>query len=174
MLMMQWKVFTASWRLTIRNRSTLGAFPFIISHSHERGFLHRCSDYAPVRTSSPSHPQALGAYMWHRSDEMVSMNAMADMAMDIAGKLGCKGKMPINHIPGPEGVRGRNSNNDLIKQVLGWAPSISLREGLEKTAPWILDRINEKKAAGQAEDYSSSKVVGTQAATKVGDLRGAD
>lgn len=52
------------------------------------------------------------------SDEMVSMNQMADMSMTIAGSHGCKGQMPIKHIPGPEGVRGRNSNNDLIKEVM--------------------------------------------------------
>ena len=45
------------------------------------------------------------------------MNDMADMAMVVATNLGSKGKLPIKHIPGPEGVRGRNSNNDLIKQV---------------------------------------------------------
>ncbi|KAJ1488088.1 hypothetical protein T484DRAFT_1758972 [Baffinella frigidus] len=108
------------------------------------------------------------------SDEMVSMNDMAAMAMGIGAKLGCKGTMPINHIAGPEGVRGRNSNNELIKEVLGWAPSITLQSGLERTAPWILDRIKEKQAEGCTDDWASSKVVTTQAATKVGDLRGAD
>jgi GDP-D-mannose 3',5'-epimerase len=53
--------------------------------------------------------------------------------------------MPIKHIPGPEGVRGRNSNNDLIKEVLGWAPSISLKDGLTKTAPWILAQVCQKR-----------------------------
>jgi hypothetical protein len=57
------------------------------------------------------------------------------------GSLGCKGHLPIKHIPGPEGVRGRNSNNELIKEVLGWAPSISLKDGLGKTAPWILEQV---------------------------------
>jgi hypothetical protein len=47
----------------------------------------------------------------------VSMNDMAAMCMEIAATHGRKGAMPINHIPGPEGVRGRNSNNELIKQV---------------------------------------------------------
>jgi len=106
------------------------------------------------------------------SDEMVSMNDMADMAMEIAAKHGKKGKMPINHIPGPEGVRGRNSNNDLIKKVLGWAPGIKLYDGLSKTAPWIVKQIEADAAKGVKEDYSSSKVVQTEAATKIGDLKG--
>ena len=55
------------------------------------------------------------------SDEGVSMNDMADIVMKIEGKT-----MPIHHIPGPEGVRGRNSNNTLIKEKLGWAPSMKL------------------------------------------------
>jgi nucleoside-diphosphate-sugar epimerase len=51
------------------------------------------------------------------SDEMVSMNEMADMILGFSDK-----KLPIKHIPGPEGVRGRNSDNTLIKEKLGWAP----------------------------------------------------
>jgi GDP-D-mannose 3',5'-epimerase len=106
------------------------------------------------------------------SDEMVSMNDMAAMAMEIAGKHGKKGDLPINHIPGPEGVRGRNSNNELIKKVLGWAPSISLKEGLERTAPWILARIEEKKAEGvDLRSYASSKVVTTEAASAIGEKK---
>jgi len=106
------------------------------------------------------------------SDEMVSMNDMADMAMEIAGKHGKKGKLPINHIPGPEGVRGRNSNNDLIKKVLGWAPGISLKDGLERTAPWILARINEKEKEGvNLASYASSKVVQTEAASSIGEKK---
>lgn len=68
------------------------------------------------------------------SDEMVSMNDMADMALKYAGKSGA---VKINHIPGPEGVRGRNSDNTLIKKVLGWAPNINLADGLQRTFKWI-------------------------------------
>merc|ERR1711988_1254898 len=67
------------------------------------------------------------------SDEMVSMNQMADLAMSYDGA----NKVPIKHIPGPEGVRGRNSDNTLIKEVLGWAPSTTLKEGLGYTFDWI-------------------------------------
>lgn len=90
------------------------------------------------------------------SDRMVSMNEMADICIKLAGK---EGKLTHKHVPGPEGVRGRNSDNTLIKQVLGWAPSISLEDGLGKTMTWIKEQIDKKKAAGVEEDYASSKVV---------------
>jgi nucleoside-diphosphate-sugar epimerase len=66
------------------------------------------------------------------SDEMVSINQLAQMVMDIAGK-----NLSINNIPGPLGVRGRNSDNQLISERLGWRPSRPLLEGLEKTYAWI-------------------------------------
>lgn len=66
------------------------------------------------------------------SDEMVSMNGMMEMVLGFNGK-----STPIRHIPGPEGVRGRNSDNQLIREQLGWAPSITLRDGLRITYDWI-------------------------------------
>lgn len=66
------------------------------------------------------------------SDEMVTINALAEMAMAIAGK-----KLTIKHIPGPLGVRGRNSDNRLIQEKLDWRPSRPLLEGMEKTYAWI-------------------------------------
>ena len=75
------------------------------------------------------------------SDEMVSINQLAEMAMDIAGK-----KQSIKHIPGPLGVRGRNSDNTLIKKKLGWAPSESLYDGLQKTYVWIVDQVELKNS----------------------------
>jgi nucleoside-diphosphate-sugar epimerase len=74
------------------------------------------------------------------SEEMVTINQLAEMAMDIAGK-----KLEINHIPGPLGVRGRNSDNKLIKKILGWAPSRPLRDGLEKTYAWIEDQVRRRQ-----------------------------
>lgn len=56
------------------------------------------------------------------SDEMVSMNEMAEIVLSFEDK-----KLPIHHIPGPEGVRGRNSDNTLIKEKLGWAPTMRLK-----------------------------------------------
>ena len=66
------------------------------------------------------------------SEEMISINRLAHMAMEAAGK-----KLRLKHIPGPLGVRGRNSDNALIRQQLGWEPSRPLREGLQKTYEWI-------------------------------------
>jgi GDP-D-mannose 3', 5'-epimerase len=66
------------------------------------------------------------------SDEMVTINQLAQMVADIAGK-----KIELNHIPGPLGVRGRNSDNRLIKEELGWGPSQPLRKGLEQTYEWV-------------------------------------
>lgn len=70
------------------------------------------------------------------SDEMVSINQLADTVMDIAGK-----RLTKRHIPGPLGVRGRNSDNRLIAERLGWAPSQLLRTGLERTYAWITEQI---------------------------------
>merc|ERR1712232_559586 len=90
------------------------------------------------------------------SDRMVSMNQMADICIELAGK---KGQLVHKHVPGPEGVRGRNSENTLIKQVLGWAPSITLEDGLGRTMKWIKEQIEKDKASGAEEDYTTSKVV---------------
>ena len=75
------------------------------------------------------------------SDEMVSINQLAGMIADIAGK-----KIDIDHIPGPQGVRGRNSDNILINELLGWAPSQPLRTGLERSYEWI-ERQAKRNAA---------------------------
>lgn len=71
------------------------------------------------------------------SEEMVTINQLAQMTMDIAGK-----KLKINHIPGPLGVRGRNSDNRLIMSKLGWEPSAPLRDGMKKTYEWVLIQHN--------------------------------
>ena len=75
------------------------------------------------------------------SEEMVSINQLARLTMDIAGK-----KQTIKHIPGPLGVRGRNSDNNLIKEKLNWEPNSPLIEGLTKTYKWISEQVkkNEK------------------------------
>lgn len=70
------------------------------------------------------------------SDEMVSIDALVDIVCDIAGK-----RLTKVHIPGPTGVRGRNSDNRLIREKLGWAPSLPLRAGLETTYRWIESRV---------------------------------
>ena len=71
------------------------------------------------------------------SEEMVSINQVVDTLEDIAGV-----KLTRNYeLNAPKGVRGRNSDNTLIRQELGWAPSISLREGLEQTYRWVYDQV---------------------------------
>ena len=62
----------------------------------------------------------------------MTINQLVDIVADIAGK-----RIEKHHIDGPLGVRGRNSDNRLIREKLGWAPSQSLREGLEVTYGWI-------------------------------------
>ncbi len=70
------------------------------------------------------------------SEEMVTINELAEITMNIAGK-----KLLLHHIPGPLGVRGRNSDNRIILEKLGWAPSSSLMEGLETTYNWVARQI---------------------------------
>jgi GDP-D-mannose 3', 5'-epimerase len=72
------------------------------------------------------------------SDEMVTIDRLAQMAMAVEGK-----KLAIKHVEGPVGVRGRNSDNNLIKQKLHWAPSQPLQIGVEKTYNWIKEEINK-------------------------------
>ena len=65
-------------------------------------------------------------------DRLISINALADLVANVAGFSIVKA-----HVPGPQGVRGRNSDNSRLRQVLGWEPEISLEEGLARTYPWI-------------------------------------
>ena len=74
------------------------------------------------------------------SEEMVTTNQLVDTAAKVAGK-----KVEKNHIPGPLGVRGRNSNNDIIREKLGWDYSQSLEEGIAKTYKWIRTQYILKK-----------------------------
>ena len=73
------------------------------------------------------------------SEEMISINDFAKMAIEISGK-----NLTINNITGPTGVRGRNSDNDLIREKLGWSPSQPLRVGMEKTFHWINEKVQSK------------------------------
>jgi len=76
------------------------------------------------------------------SEEMVTINELAERIMKVAGK-----RLSIRHVPGPEGVRGRNSDNRLIREKLGWAPSMSLEEGLRPTYQWIAEQVSKKYGA---------------------------
>jgi GDP-D-mannose 3',5'-epimerase len=72
------------------------------------------------------------------SEEMVTINKLVEIACSIENK-----KLKINHIDGPTGVRGRNSNNDLIRKMLQWDYSLPLKNGIEKTYSWIKDQITK-------------------------------
>jgi nucleoside-diphosphate-sugar epimerase len=74
------------------------------------------------------------------SDEMVTINGLAEMLMQIAGK-----KLTLRHVPGPVGVRGRNSDNTLIEKTLGWRPREPLIAGLRRLYPWILARVQASR-----------------------------
>ena len=72
------------------------------------------------------------------SEEMISINNLAQMIIGFSGK-----NITINNIPGPTGVRGRNSDNKLIQQKLGWAPSQPLKTGMQITFQWIQEQIGK-------------------------------
>ncbi|AUD02598.1 NAD-dependent epimerase/dehydratase family protein [Spirosoma pollinicola] len=74
------------------------------------------------------------------SEEMISLNDFAKMVINISGK-----NLSIDNIPGPLGVRGRNSDNHLIQEKLGWSPTTPLRKGVEKTFTWITEQIQKKE-----------------------------
>ena len=79
------------------------------------------------------------------SEEMVTINDLARMAMQIAGK-----QLRIRHIPGPLGVRGRNSDNRMIARELGWAPVQPLVDGLTKTYRWIEAQVKAAEPVSAA------------------------
>ncbi len=75
------------------------------------------------------------------SDEIVTINQLVDIAEDIAGF-----RLKRNYkLDAPKGVRGRNSDNTLIKTKLGWAPNIPLRVGMEQTYRWIYDQAKARE-----------------------------
>jgi nucleoside-diphosphate-sugar epimerase len=74
------------------------------------------------------------------SEEMVTINQLAAYVIDISSK-----KLKFRHINGPTGVRGRNSDNRLIKEKLNWSPKIQLKDGLEKTYAWIDTQVRFAK-----------------------------
>jgi nucleoside-diphosphate-sugar epimerase len=75
------------------------------------------------------------------SEEMVTINQLVDIAIEINGR-----NIDIKHIDGPTGVRGRNSDNRLIREKLDWSPIYSLKEGLSKTYDWIEEQVAEVEA----------------------------
>jgi len=73
------------------------------------------------------------------SDRMVTINQLADMVAEIAGI-----KIIIKHIPGPMGVRGRNSDNTRLREVLNWEPQLALEDGLRRSYDWIEKQVAQK------------------------------
>jgi GDP-D-mannose 3', 5'-epimerase len=71
---------------------------------------------------------------------MISIKNFTKMVIDVSGK-----SLSVKNIEGPTGVRGRNSDNRLISEKLGWSPSCSLRAGVEKTYKWIVEQVNQAK-----------------------------
>lgn len=91
------------------------------------------------------------------TDEMIDMNDLANYSMSLVDK-----HLPIHNIPGPMGVRGRNSDNTMIKARLGWSPTISIRDGLKPTIQWIKEQIDQELKSGVTADskiYATSHVV---------------
>jgi GDP-D-mannose 3',5'-epimerase len=74
-------------------------------------------------------------------DDMISINGLARLIIDISGKR----DIELRHIEGPQGVRGRNSDNTRLRDVLGWEPGIGLREGLEPTYAWIEQQVRARE-----------------------------
>lgn len=87
-----------------------------------------------LMTSDYREPLNLG------SDDMVTVNQLANMIVGLSGK----GGITVRHVDGPQGVRGRNSDNRRLRQVLGWEPAITLSEGLEPTYRWIEKQVSAK------------------------------
>ena len=89
------------------------------------------------------------------SDEMVSVNDMIGLICGIEQIV-----VTLKHIPGPEGVRGRNSDNTLIKKVLNWAPSTTLSQGLKNTYKFVKNQLEIEKTKGMdISIYALSKIV---------------
>ena len=81
------------------------------------------------------------------TDRMVTINELARIILDISGKR----DVSLRHVPGPQGVRGRNSDNTRLREVLGWEPQISLEEGLVPTYRWIHAQLHGEEPAGVGE-----------------------
>jgi GDP-D-mannose 3',5'-epimerase len=92
-----------------------------------------------MRSSHP-HPLNLG------SDRLISINDMVDMLARIA-----RARVVKKHVPGPQGVRGRNSDNTRLRQVLKWEPQVPLQVGLAKTYAWVERQVAAKLKAAEGQ-----------------------
>lgn len=104
------------------------------------------------------------------SSEMISMNNLAKLALSFAEK-----DIPITHSEGPEGVRGRNSDNTKILELLNWEPRTALKDGLKKTFDWIKGEIEKAKSEGiDINQYAHSAPVVLKDIPELGSFREKD
>jgi nucleoside-diphosphate-sugar epimerase len=89
------------------------------------------------------------------SEEMVTINELAQIVIDLSGKDG----LTLRHVDGPQGVRGRNSDNGRLRQVLGWEPSVTLREGIEPTYCWIENQVATRRRWAAASRWAFEQPV---------------
>jgi GDP-D-mannose 3', 5'-epimerase len=99
-----------------------------------------------IMQSDHSAPLNLG------TDRMVTINELARIVIEISGKPG----LELEHVEGPQGVRGRNSDNTRLREVLGWEPEISLEDGLVPTYRWIEEQVERVAAEGAVPGVLSS------------------
>ena len=85
-------------------------------------------------------------------DRMVTINQLADMVAAVAGV-----QISKKHVPGPMGVRGRNSDNTLLRSVLKWEPAVSLEEGLARTYGWIEEQVRERMAEERRPELAARR-----------------
>jgi nucleoside-diphosphate-sugar epimerase len=93
-----------------------------------------------VRIMRSDHPDPLNL----GSDRLIAINDLAQMVMSFENR-----RLTLKHVKGPLGVRGRNSDNTLIKKVLGWAPSLPLDEGMRQTYYWIKEQLQSRGSRGE-------------------------
>jgi nucleoside-diphosphate-sugar epimerase len=106
-------------------------------------FIEDCLDATTLlMRSNKSGPYNIG------SEEMIAINDFAKLIMNVAGK-----SLSINNIPGPEGVRGRCSDNTLILKDLSWSPKYDLRSGIAITYDWIYEQVKKNKFLSEKQVF---------------------
>ena len=90
-------------------------------------------------------------------DRMVTINQLADIIADIGGI-----EIVKKHVPGPQGVRGRNSDNSRLREVLGWEPEIPLEEGLAKTYAWIEEQVRARIESADDPSLAEAEMASSQ------------
>jgi nucleoside-diphosphate-sugar epimerase len=112
-------------------------------------YIDDCVD-GLVRLMASDHHEPLNL----GQDRLITINDLADLVAQVAGV-----RIVKKHVPGPQGVRGRNSDNTRLREVLRWEPQISLEDGLLKTYLWIEARVRESNAAATADVTTSAALV---------------